>query len=212
MPILKSINTPNGVPCAYHKAVGGEFSYRDGVVVVRVGSWYNQAACDAGQGVLWSWPVSLPVAQAGNAENVMVADPASPFYEGLVEVDTTITLESLVARRWNEIKQERTARLVGNITVGGRTYQCNQAAMAGAALAAFMAQVDGTTATFAQPWVLTDNTSAELTAAETIAMGLAARNYVNGLSTATQAIRDALDALEPGSTPADIAAASAWPS
>jgi hypothetical protein len=156
--------------------------------------------------------VYIEYAYAQKTDKAMRPDWANRWSnETLCWIDLR-SLSDLKARRWNEIKQERTARLVGNITVGGRTYQCNQAAMAGAALAAFMATVDGTTATFAQPWVLTDNTSAELTAAETIAMGLAARDYVNGLSTATQAIRDALDALEPGSTPADIAAASAWPS
>ena len=117
------------------------------------------------------------------------------------------TLKQIRAEKWDVIKAERIDRLVGNITVGGRTYQCNQAAMAGAALAAFMSTAGGTTTTFAQPWVLTDNTSANLTAEETIELGLAARDYVNGLSTTTQAMRDALDAA----TTAEDVAAVTWP-
>ena len=82
MPILKSVTTPQGVPCGFHKPVSGEYSFGDGVVVIRVASYYDQAMHDAGASAVWVWPVTLPISQAADVEAAMLAAPNSPFYEG----------------------------------------------------------------------------------------------------------------------------------
>lgn len=82
MPILKSVTTPNGVPCGFHKPVSGEYSFRDGVVVIRVASYYDQAMHDAGAGAVWVWPVTLPISQAADVEAAMLSSMDSPFYGG----------------------------------------------------------------------------------------------------------------------------------
>ena len=83
MPIAKTVTTPNGVPCQYHAAVSGEYSFRDGVVVIRVGSWYDQATHEAGAGVVYVWPQTLPIDQAADVEAALIATPESPFYQGV---------------------------------------------------------------------------------------------------------------------------------
>ena len=88
MPMLKLWETPNGVDCSFHKAVSGEYSFRDGVVVIRVGSWVNQAKHDAGAGVVSVIPVTLPIAMAADVEVAMVVDQASPFFGAEVVPDT----------------------------------------------------------------------------------------------------------------------------
>jgi len=82
MPIVKSVVTPNGVPCQFHKATSGEYSFADGVVVIRVASFYDQATHDAKAGAVWVWPVTLPISHAAAVEDAIVADETSPFYGG----------------------------------------------------------------------------------------------------------------------------------
>ena len=82
MPIIKTITTPNGVPCSYHQAVSGEYSFADGVVVIRIASWYDQSTHAAGAGVVWVWPQTLPIAQAANVETALINSSESPFFEG----------------------------------------------------------------------------------------------------------------------------------
>jgi hypothetical protein len=82
MPIAKTVTTPNGVPCSYHKAVSGEFAFADGVVVIRIGSWYDKATHDAAAGVVWVWPQTLPIAQAADVETALINSPTSEFFEG----------------------------------------------------------------------------------------------------------------------------------
>lgn len=87
MPMLKLWETPNGVDCSFHKAVSGEYSFRDRVVVIRVASWVNQAKHDAGVGAVAVIPVTLPIAMAADVEVAMVMDQASPFYGAEVVPD-----------------------------------------------------------------------------------------------------------------------------
>lgn len=82
MAIVKNVTAPNGVPCAYHKPVSGEYSFRDGVVVIRVGSWYTKAAHDDGASLVWAWPMTFPIAQAAAIEAAIVANLAGPFHGG----------------------------------------------------------------------------------------------------------------------------------
>lgn len=91
MPILKSVTTPQGVPCGYHKPVSGEYSFADGVVVIRVASFYDQATHDAGAGAVWVWPVTLPISQAADVETAMLTAEGSPFAGGSLLVAQTAT-------------------------------------------------------------------------------------------------------------------------
>jgi hypothetical protein len=206
MAIIKSITIPSA-PCGYHKALDGEFSFADNQVVITIGSWYTRETYELGQGMLWSWSMPLSVEQAGDAENALVRDTEGEFYGGFVEVQTeVITLESLVTRRWNEIKQEKIRRETGLFTVDARVYQCNELKMLGATVGASMA-IDAGKEDYRQFWVLADNSDVLLTAAEMVAVGLAAKNYISSLSEITQALRASLDLAE---SPEEVAAVI-WP-
>lgn len=80
MPMLKTVTTPNGVDCTFHKATSGEYSFRDGVVVIRVGSWVDEAKYLAGYGVVYVVPVTLPIAAAADVEAAMVVDADCAFF------------------------------------------------------------------------------------------------------------------------------------
>lgn len=106
------------------------------------------------------------------------------------------TLAAIKAVAWAAIKDRREALLVGAFTVAGRTFQCNQASMSGATLGAFMALTQGgdAAANYRQSWVLADNTTVSLTAAEMVEVGWAGSAYVTELWEKSQRLRQALDA------------------
>lgn len=118
-------------------------------------------------------------------------------------------VEQAKSERWEAVKTERATRLTGSLTVAGVEYDCNQAAMAGAALAAYTAKMVGgaTAASYRQLWVPADNSTVNLAADEMIAVGQAAAAYVTGLWGTSQALRKQIDKAK---TTAEVDAIT-WP-
>ena len=119
------------------------------------------------------------------------------------------TLDALKADKWDRVKAERSRRESGTFDCGGLTFDCNEPALAGATLDAFMAKIAGGDASTAwvQPWVLADNSVAALNADQMIAAGQACKAYISGLWSVSQALRHQIDAAQT----ADEIAAITWP-
>ena len=120
------------------------------------------------------------------------------------------TIAQAKAQRWEAIKAHRERLLSGTFTCGGRLFDLSTSgALSGAGLDAVIALTNGET--FSQFWVLGDNSSAMLTAAETIAAGRMAKGLITALWQTSQALREQLDAIDDATgTPANVAAV-VWP-
>lgn len=119
------------------------------------------------------------------------------------------TLVNIKTKKWAEVKAERSRRLTGSFTVGTNTFDCNESAMAGATLAAFMTQyaTPEVAVAYRQPWVLANNTQVSLTAVEMIAVGVAGKNYVTGLWETSQTLRTQINVA----ATAEAVAIISWP-
>jgi hypothetical protein len=115
------------------------------------------------------------------------------------------TLDQIRADKWTEIKAERAAREAGTFTAVGHVFSVDTVKLTGAALDAFFAKQAGET--YAQAWVLADNTAAMLTADEMIEAARTCKAYVSGLWVTSQMLRGEIEAAQ------DAAAVSAiqWP-
>jgi len=120
------------------------------------------------------------------------------------------TIAQAKAQRWGDIKAQRELRLRGTFTSGGRLFDLSTSGnLSGAVLDAVIALSNGEP--FSQFWVLADNTSAPLTAAETIAAGRLAKSLVTGLWQTSQALREQLDAIDDEAGTLAEVAAVVWP-
>ena len=120
------------------------------------------------------------------------------------------TIAQTKAQRWEEIKARRELLLRGTFTSGGRLFDLGTSGnLSAAVLDAVIATSNGEP--FSQFWVLGDNTSATLTAAETIAAGRAAKALVTSLWQTSQALREQLDAIDDTAGTLDAVVAVVWP-
>lgn len=120
------------------------------------------------------------------------------------------TIAQAKAQRWEAIKAQRERLLRGTFTSGGRLFDLSTSgALGGAALDAVIALSNGEP--FGQFWVLGDNSSAMLTAAETIAAGRLAKGLVTALWQTSQALREQLDAIDDTAGALADVAAVVWP-
>lgn len=180
MPILKTLSTPNGVAASFHKPTAAEISYRDAVAVVRVSSWVDQAAHDAGAGHVWQSVVTLPIPDVADAEAALIV--AGPFAGGSLVADEGGGLAARRTRQWALIKQQREAREYGGFTWDGSTFDSDPESrnrIMGAAQLAMLAKSSGQP--FDITWVLADNSARVLTADEMIAVGAALGSHVSAL-------------------------------
>lgn len=172
-------NTPAG--CI---AVEGEFSHADGFF-------------RAGQFV--EYGVDARLAKAGKP-----SAGAAWSNESMSWVDTR-TLAERRAERWEWVKAERERRLAGTFTHAGNVYDIDPVNIAGAAMDAREALIAGEAWT--QVWVLANNNTVTLTAAQMIALGRAAKAAVSDLWATSQYLRGLIDAA----TTTEELAAIAWP-
>lgn len=116
---------------------------------------------------------------------------------------------TLAARRalaWAAIKSERERRLAGTFAHAGNTYGIDPVNIAGASIDAREALLAGELL-WSQMWVLSNNTTVTLTAAEMIAVGRACKTAVTNLWATSQFLRGQIEAAP---TLADIEAIT-WP-
>lgn len=188
MPILKTLIAPNGAVVTFHKPTEAELSYRDSVAVVRVSSWVDQAAHDAGAGQVWSWPVTLPIPDVPDAEAAMIV--AGIFAGGSLVADEGGGLAARRTRQWAVLKQQREAREYGGFTWDGSTFDSDpesRSRIMGASQLAMLAK--SAQQPFQITWVLADNSARVLSADEMIAVGAALGSHVSALFQAGVVLR-----------------------
>lgn len=197
MPIFKTITAPNGATVAFHKPTAAEISYRDAVAVVRVSSWVDQAAHDAGAGHVWQSVVTMPIPDVADAEAALIV--AGPFAGGSLVADEGGGLAARRTRQWALIKQQREAREYGGFTWDGSTFDSDPESrnrIMGAAQLAMLAKSSGQP--FEITWVLADNSSRVLSADEMIAVGAALGSHVSALFATGVVLRQQIaDSPEP---------------
>lgn len=142
-----------------------------------------------------AWPV------APFPEAVWTWDEGAPFWHDPRPSD----LADVQARKWTDIKAERDARELGTFSWSGHSFDVDQTRLTGAAVDAMAAQLAGET--YAQYWVLADNTVITLNAAEQIAVGRACKAFIAGLWATSQVLRAEIYAAEDTAT----VAAVVWP-
>lgn len=115
------------------------------------------------------------------------------------------TMAEVRAARWESIKAERERRLAGTFAHDGNVFDIDPVNIAGAAMDAREALIAGEA--WSQVWVLSNNTTVTLTAAQMIALGRAAKAAVSALWGTSQFLRQQIDAA---TTPEQVAAV-VWP-
>ena len=124
--------------------------------------------------------------------------------------DAATTMAGARMRKTAEISAERERRLQGTFMSGGREFDLRRSAnLSNAVLDAVIAQSLGEA--FSQFWVLADDTSAQLTADETIAAGRTAKKIITGLWQTSQALREQIDAIDDETGTLAEVAAVVWP-
>lgn len=116
------------------------------------------------------------------------------------------TLAQAKASAWETVKGEREQRLLGTFTHAGSTYDIDPTNLSGASIDAREALI-ADEAGWTQAWVLSDNTTVTLTAAEMIAVGRACKAAVSDLWATSQYLRGMIDAA----TTVEEVDAVVWP-
>lgn len=176
MPISKALTAPNGAAVSYHKAGSAEVNYQQGVAVVRMLSWADQASHDAaaGNNPVWSWPVTIAIADVPNTEAAVTA--SGTFAGGSIVADLSGGPAARRARHWAFIKQQREAREYGGFTWDGSTFDSDPDARARIMGAVIEAQALGPA--FTRTWRLADNTLRVLDAKDMLDVGKALGAHV----------------------------------
>lgn len=206
MPILKQIVAPNGASVYFHKITNILVS-GDGGRNAIVSSWATEADYLAGKGSLWNWENTCePLRQLVlDTQELLAAN--GDFSGGSVMEDGAETIAGTKSRRWAAIKTERARRLAGTFTHAGSTYDIDPTHLAGASIDAREALIADEVG-WTQAWVLSDNTTVTLTAAEMIAVGRACKAVVSDLWATSQYLRGLIDAA----TTVEEVDAVVWPS
>lgn len=199
MTILKTIPTPNGVTAA-HRIVKTEMT--GSMLRLQVHMYPNQAqAIDAH--LLWQEYPELPLAvldvqdPIASLERALVAQAQGLFAGGTyVPEAADDDLDAARVRKWAQIKAERDRLESGGFDVQGLGHfdsdAESRARIVGAVTAAKIAQDAGQP--YAIAWTLADNTTVDLDAAATIAVGFALLAHVNAIHQRSRALRLAIDA------------------
>lgn len=213
MPILKSITLPNHAVGEFHVARRLEVDFVKSIAMLSVLSYPNEAAYLAGAGPIYTTPVLVPATACAapllaSAEVWLTAVEESIFAGGVITTDQAQGLEAMKMRQWDQIKVARDAALAGGMAFDGSMFDSDPVSISritGAAMLAMMAVSAATP--YKVTWVLADNTTRELDAAETMALGAAAGAHVQAVIDQGQALRGELEAA----TTIGQVAAVAWP-
>lgn len=174
MPIEKTMTTPAGVTASFHKPLNAEISFGDNVAVIRMASWINEGAHNAGAPYVTVWPVSLPATAMADPEGAMLV--SSTFAGGSRLPDRSGGIEARRARHWAFIKQQREQREYAGFTWDGSTFDSDPDARARIMGAVIEAQALG--ADFTRTWRLADNTLRVLDAKDMLDVGKALGAHV----------------------------------
>jgi len=201
MPILKPIPTPNGITAA-HRIVKTELTGATLRLQVHMYPSLEQAQ-DAH--LLWQEYPELPLATLDVQDPIASLERAlTTQVDGLFAGGTYVPdaaegdLETARARKWADIKAERDRLEGGGFDMPGigrfDSDADSRARIVGAVTAAKIAQDAGQPYTIA--WTLADNSTFELDAPTTIAVGFALLAHVDAIHQHSRALREQIDAAQ----------------
>ena len=159
------------------------------------------------RGVDWDeiGPPAPPEPMAGNSIAPLSTplDLREPTPTSILDGDTlewveTATLDNARANAWAAVKIERDRAEAAPFEFEGGMYDPNKENIAGAALAALMAQLQGVPVL--RRWTLADNTRRDLTGEQITALGLALTERVDAIHERGRQLRDLINAA---TTPAE---------
>jgi hypothetical protein len=125
----------------------------------------------------------------GTIESTIVQAPEGYFY-------SIPTIDSLKAKKWEEIKSARNSSEVSGFSWDGSVFdsdQISQAKIQGAALAALISIYTGKI--FSIDWTLADNTVRSLSATEMIAVGEAMLTHINSVHERGRLLREQITSI-----------------
>jgi hypothetical protein len=193
MPIMKSIQAPNGATVTFHKAVQAAVDIVSGTVAVNVASWSTEDDHNAGSGLVWMWSMDMAKAALADIDGALAL--AAPFSGGTVVSDQSATLATEKVRAWARIKSERDAAIAVGFTWNGSTFDSDDLSIQRIQGAVQMATLSAAAGQpFSIQWTLADNSTRMLSGPDMVAVGLAlgafvARTFATGVS-----LRQAIDA------------------
>lgn len=213
MPIVKTVNSPNGTELTYHVVHKVETSERFDSAVIYVRGYATQVGAERSAPLAWLWQLTAPIEAITSLtsafiETLLVSDPGSPFFGGDILTAET-DMEKAKRQKYMEIKRSRDQQEFSTFTFEGNTYDCNQISqqrIGQAAQGAMFAISVG--APFTQDWTLKDNSVVTFDAQQMIGVALAMGAHV---SLAHERGRMLREQLEAALTVEDVAAVT-WPS
>ena len=183
----------SGIPYSCHVAAKAEISFAAGEISAIVQSWTDEATMLLSA----SHPqrvsvIALPTIDSlRDPEAALITLPASPLFGGLISANAT-DLAKAKARAWSRIKTARSAAETAPLTVGARAYDDTDVSQRQIAGAVQLALIAGPA--FTVEWTLADNTSATLTQAEVVAVGVALGQRTSVIYAAGRVLRTRIEA------------------
>lgn len=113
MPLSKVITTPTGVSVLFHKAMQATVDIEAGTLSLNVASWASVADYLAGAGLVWMWPLDLPVGALDDVDAAVAL--VAPFDGATTLPDPAVTLPSVRARTWARIRDARDAAIYAGL-------------------------------------------------------------------------------------------------
>ena len=205
----------DGIAVSHHRINTASVQGDCTVIELRVESWPSEEQRITGGPAVARWYLQAPTdgldLSNGLQAAVLSAVLAHEAFAGATPLpDADGTVANAKVRRRVMLEAEREQRLQGTFTSGGRVFDLRRSAnLSGAVLDAVIAQMLGEP--FSQFWVLADNSSVFLTAAETIAAGRLAKSVITGLWQTGQGLRDQLAAIDDETGTLAEVAAVVWP-
>jgi hypothetical protein len=213
--LTKAMLSTGGATVAHHGITRYDLAADLTTLLVHLDQWPDEAARLAGTSATGKWLVRLEVAALNLAGGLEAAVHAgllqdAAFAGGAWAAGADGTVANAKARRWADIKAERARRLTGTFRHAGKGFDLDQPAIEAAAAAAARALAAGLVFP-KRRWVLANNTTTRLDAAELAALADACDAEVTAIRLTAQDLREALAAIDDATGTLEQVAAVQWP-
>jgi hypothetical protein len=130
MPISKITQSPTQVQVSFHQVA--KLETNPGFETVRIGvrSFGSEEGAKNGAPIAWYWELDVLTSlitslTTASLEGILVANPESPFYGGVVIVEES-NLEQARRLKWMQIKARRDAGKSGGFKLGERWFHSDE--------------------------------------------------------------------------------------
>lgn len=133
MPILHNARAANGITVGYHKALKLEVDLNGDTGSVTVASYTDEQAYQEKLPIAWMWTLSVPVALLSaegslleDIETALVTVDGSPFQNGQIVLDSTLSLDVMKTKKRLEINRARLAANLSSFKFQGKDISFDQ--------------------------------------------------------------------------------------